>query len=173
MSRTDNPVVQRVIGRFEGALHGDRTRAQELEVCLWNWTVRTCIRDKIALYWSNPKFRYRYTTRALSLAFNLQHPKNAELGDRVRARLVSLKTFANMSPQEMFPRLYEELEERRRAEKERYQRARTLRDMPDGLLRCRKCGLKKTTYSLLQTRSADEPMTAFVTCMNCGTRWKE
>ena len=30
----------------------------------------------------------------------------------------------------------------------------------------------KCTYYQLQTRSADEPMTTFVTCLNCGCRWK-
>ena len=30
----------------------------------------------------------------------------------------------------------------------------------------------KCTYYQLQTRSADEPMTTFVTCINCGNRWK-
>lgn len=38
--------------------------------------------------------------------------------------------------------------------------------------RCGKCGQRKTTYFELQTRSADEPMTAFITCVNCGARWK-
>jgi transcription elongation factor S-II len=28
------------------------------------------------------------------------------------------------------------------------------------------------TYYQLQTRSADEPMTTFVTCVNCDNRWK-
>ena len=28
------------------------------------------------------------------------------------------------------------------------------------------------SYYQLQTRSADEPMTTFVTCINCGARWK-
>ena len=37
---------------------------------------------------------------------------------------------------------------------------------------CRKCKSKKCTYYQLQTRSADEPMTTFVTCIDCGNRWK-
>jgi DNA-directed RNA polymerase subunit M/transcription elongation factor TFIIS len=37
---------------------------------------------------------------------------------------------------------------------------------------CRKCKSKKCTYYQLQTRSADEPMTTFVTCLNCGQRWR-
>ena len=37
---------------------------------------------------------------------------------------------------------------------------------------CGKCKSNKCTYYQLQTRSADEPMTTFVTCLNCGSRWK-
>ena len=37
---------------------------------------------------------------------------------------------------------------------------------------CRKCKSKKCSYYQLQTRSADEPMTTFVTCLDCGSRWK-
>lgn len=33
---------------------------------------------------------------------------------------------------------------------------------------CSKCKEKKTTYYQLQTRSADEPMTTFVTCVVCA-----
>jgi DNA-directed RNA polymerase subunit M/transcription elongation factor TFIIS len=37
---------------------------------------------------------------------------------------------------------------------------------------CRKCNSNKCSYYQLQTRSADEPMTTFVTCIDCGNRWK-
>eukprot|EP01084_Bolivina_argentea_P100641 180634_1 len=38
--------------------------------------------------------------------------------------------------------------------------------------KCYKCGQRKCKYSQAQTRSADEPMTTFVTCLVCGNRWK-
>ena len=41
-----------------------------------------------------------------------------------------------------------------------------------GEFTCRKCGQNKTTHYALQTRSADEPMTVFVTCLTCSNRWK-
>ena len=40
------------------------------------------------------------------------------------------------------------------------------------LFTCFRCKSTKTTSTQKQTRSADEPMTVFVLCMNCGNRWK-
>jgi transcription elongation factor S-II len=37
---------------------------------------------------------------------------------------------------------------------------------------CRKCKSKKCTFYALQVRSSDEPMTIYVTCLECGQRWK-
>jgi DNA-directed RNA polymerase subunit M/transcription elongation factor TFIIS len=38
---------------------------------------------------------------------------------------------------------------------------------------CRKCKGRKCTYYELQTRSADEPMTIFIQCIDCGNRWRQ
>ena len=35
------------------------------------------------------------------------------------------------------------------------------------IYKCRKCGDRKSTTTQMQTRSADEPMTIFVTCVTC------
>ena len=42
-----------------------------------------------------------------------------------------------------------------------------------GLFRCGKCKSNKTQNHQMQTRSADEPMTVFLVCMDCGNRWKQ
>ena len=38
--------------------------------------------------------------------------------------------------------------------------------------KCSRCNQRKCKYYQMQTRSADEPMTTFVTCVNCGNRWR-
>ena len=38
--------------------------------------------------------------------------------------------------------------------------------------KCGKCKKRETSFYELQTRSADEPMTTFITCLNCGHRWR-
>lgn len=41
-----------------------------------------------------------------------------------------------------------------------------------GLFKCFRCRSTKTTHYQKQTRCADEPMTVFVQCTNCGNRWR-
>lgn len=40
------------------------------------------------------------------------------------------------------------------------------------LIKCPKCKKANCTYNQVQTRSADEPMTTFCFCNECGKRWK-
>jgi len=40
------------------------------------------------------------------------------------------------------------------------------------LIQCKRCKQHNCAYTEVQTRSADEPMTLFVLCKNCGNRWK-
>jgi transcription elongation factor S-II len=41
-----------------------------------------------------------------------------------------------------------------------------------GLYFCGKCKGSQTTYTQAQIRSADEPMTVFISCLNCNHSWK-
>lgn len=41
-----------------------------------------------------------------------------------------------------------------------------------GIEECRRCASKNVIYAEKQTRSADEGMTVFYSCLNCGKTWK-
>ena len=69
---------------------------------------------------------------------------------------------AFMTPQQLHPvRWAKELEKRRVAES-----ASNNQKVTD-IYKCRKCGDRKSITTQMQTRSADEPMTIFVTCLTC------
>lgn len=162
----------KVVARFRAALDDD-TLARHLEIALWNWALRTCKRDRIPLYFTK-RLRYRYTTRALSLQFNLTHARNPGLRDRVLARKVPLKQLVDMKPQEMFPELWEPVYQRVAERQLRRMAASTSAETaPDGSYVCARCKSAKTVYTAMQTRSADEPMTIFVSCLSCGKNWKD
>lgn len=44
---------------------------------------------------------------------------------------------------------------------------------PTCMFTCGKCKGTRCSYRELQTRSADEPMTVFLRCLDCGNRWKQ
>ena len=44
-------------------------------------------------------------------------------------------------------------------------------EVAEGVSECRKCGSKKTYSCQRQVRRADELMTTFSTCVNCGSSW--
>ena len=61
------------------------------------------------------------------------------------------------------------IEDKNKRDKNKYET--TIEAATDTFI-CRKCQSNKCTYYQMQTRSADEPMTTFVTCIDCGKRWK-
>lgn len=42
----------------------------------------------------------------------------------------------------------------------------------NSLIKCRKCGSDDLSFSQVQLRSADEPMSCFFSCNGCGNRWR-
>lgn len=162
-------VRARVVRRFHSILDND-VLAKQLDVCLWNWTLKSCLQDKIPIYWENKRFRYRYTTRALSLAYNLK--SNPDLLGKIWRREVGLKQYAHMTPQEMRPDIYEPIYERLAKKHLKRMVPLDAESAPDGIHTCGRCKSKKTVYTQLQTRSADEPMTVFIACLSCGKHWK-
>lgn len=68
----------------------------------------------------------------------------------------------------------EEATKRRKWLEEAYPKhIKALDDGVESILKCGKCKQHKVDYYQKQTRGADEPMTCFCTCLNCGHRWRQ
>ncbi|KAM9309005.1 transcription elongation factor A protein 3 isoform 1-T1 [Pholidichthys leucotaenia] len=114
----------------------------------------------------------KYKNRVRSRISNLKDPKNPGLRRNVLAGSIELGRIATMSAEEMASDELKQLRNVLTQEAIReHQMAKTGGTTTD-LLQCSKCKKKNCTYNQVQTRSADEPMTTFVLCNECGNRWK-
>ncbi|XP_073522408.1 transcription elongation factor A protein 3-like isoform X4 [Phyllobates terribilis] len=114
----------------------------------------------------------KYRNRIRSRISNLKDPKNPSLRRNVLCGVVSPQNIAIMTAEEMASDELKELRNTLTQEAIReHQMAKTGGTQTD-LLQCDKCKKKNCTYNQVQTRSADEPMTTFVLCNECGHRWK-
>lgn len=107
-----------------------------------------------------------------SLFQNLKNKSNPTLRKRVLSGEIAPKDFVVMSHDDL-------KSDTRRKEDERLQKENMNEAMVAQVeksiskeFECGKCKKKMVSYSQAQTRSADEPMTVFCECTNCGNRWK-
>jgi transcription elongation factor S-II len=113
-----------------------------------------------------------YKGKMRSLFQNLKSKSNPQLRKRVLTGEVAASKFVVMTHDEM-------KSDARRAEDEKLEQINMNQAMVAQVekaiskeFQCGKCKQKMVSYSQAQTRSADEPMTTFCECMNCGNRWK-
>lgn len=147
---------------------GGGSCSEALETSIYNHTIRTCKKKRVTLNWENPAFKKEYLSKVRSISFNLRNAKNPALLEGLMAGEYTTKDLVEMSHMQMFPALWEEA--LTKSQKRQVITPEAPRE--DGMFMCGKCKGYQTTYHQLQTRSADEPMTTFVTCLKCNKRWK-
>ncbi len=113
-----------------------------------------------------------YRNKMRSLVMNIKQKNNPELRSKLLRGEITPQRLYTMKAQEMAPEgLKKEIEELEKMNLFKAQGATEQRAVTDRFT-CGKCKQKKVSYYQMQTRSADEPLTTFCTCENCGNRWK-
>lgn len=140
-----------------------------LEKGIFNETIKFCKNNNIELKWANPLFNKKYSQLARKVIANITYtPNSKDVIEKILNNIWLPETIASKNHQELYPEFYEKLNN--------FNLQKHINKNPeqehDGFFTCKKCKSKKTTYTQVQTRSADEPMTTFVTCLSCEFRWK-
>jgi len=145
----------------------DEKKSKNLEIGVYNYSLNEATNRKVVKKWDNPYFVQIYLDRLRSIYINLN---NNNLVEQIKNNTLSAKNIAFMTHQEFKPEKWEFLiNEKIKRDKNKYE---TKLEAATDTFKCRKCHSNKCTYYQMQTRSADEPMTTFVTCIECGNRWK-
>jgi len=113
-----------------------------------------------------------YKLKYRSLSFNLKDKNNPDLRRRLLCGEIRCKDIILWTPQQLASDKRKEDNAVIKKNMLLNAQARAPTVSSTDQFKCGKCKQRKCTYYQMQTRSADEPMTTFVTCTNCNNRWK-
>ena len=155
-----------IVQKLEGFL--SINYSENLEKGIYNNSLETANRLNVIKKWDNPYFVQIYIDKLRSIYMNLQN--DSGLIEKINNKEFKSHELAFMTHQEMQPEKWESLIQMKKIrDKNKYE---PVLEASTDDFKCWKCKSKKCTYYQLQTRSADEPMTTFVTCLDYGNRWK-
>jgi transcription elongation factor S-II len=168
MRKIENPQEFRnnVIIKLKDILKNDKL-ASNLEKGIFNYSLKHAEKINVVKKWDNSYFVKIYVNRLRTIRSNL---KDEKLFKSIINKKIKAHEVAFMTHQEMQPDNWSELLELKKIRDENKYEPKLEASTDD--FKCWKCKSKKCTYYQLQTRSADEPMTTFVSCLDCGNRWK-
>jgi len=148
-------------------LFSDDKLSKNMEIGIFNYTIKASTFNKITKDWKNIYFKLLYKQRAKTMLINLKNIP--ELITNLKTKKIKVEDISFYTHQELNPELWKELiDEKIKIDKNKYENCPKI----NSEFKCRKCQSNNCSYYQLQTRSADEPMTTFVNCLDCGNRWR-
>ena len=144
-----------------------------LEKGIFNYSIQTAKQKNIVRKWDNTAFVLIYIDKLRSIILNLNAKstvQNKQLLKRLKNGQFKAHELAFMTHQELFPEKWKTLIEEK-IKRDQNEGKVDLSAATDEFY-CFRCKKRKCSYYQMQTRSADEPMTTFVTCLLCGNNWR-
>jgi len=155
-----------IVSKLDEILKQEK-KSINVEKGVYNYSLKEATQRRVVKKWDNPFFVQIYTSRLRAIYTNLFNP---ELLEQIQNGEIKSHEVAFMTHQEMNPKKWDTLIQAKiKKDKNKYE---VNLEAATDTFKCRKCHQNKCTYYQLQTRSADEPMTTFVSCLECGNRWK-
>lgn len=149
-----------------GFLIGSDNLASTIEVSIHSFSVRYYQIHSLG----QEMYHCIYVHKFFDILRNLDRDSNIcnkTLIKRIKQKKIDLTEFADLPPQELYPELWDDLIKKKEFREYKSKNIATTDAFP-----CGKCKARRATVYQLQTRSSDEPMTTFVTCLECGNVFK-
>lgn len=146
----------------------------DMEKGIYNFSIEEADRRNVRKVWENPEFQAIYDIASKRTITNLDsksYVSNGRLYDRLREGEFKPHDVPFMSVSELYPEKWGEMIEM--GIKREAKMLEVDKSMATDMFRCTRCGKRQCTYYEMQTRSADEPMTQFIRCLNCGKQWRQ
>lgn len=168
MIKVDDPETFRskIIENLNAIIKNEKISIN-VEKSVFNSSLDHAKTQKVIKKWDNKYFVDIYVLILKKVFINL---KNEDTLNRLRSKKIRSSDFGGMTHIEICPEIWEDLIEKKKKRDENKFNGNITATTDN--FTCYKCKSQKCSYYQLQTRSADEPMTTYVDCLNCGNRWK-
>jgi len=165
-------MLTKIRSYFAGALKD--SDCDLLERAIYNSCLSDSKKRHILCDWSFPLFERMYERKVRHICGNLNphsYIENRGLLERYKRGEYAFEDLMTWTQTEIFPERNKELAEKQFQREQRLLEGNKA-NATDKFF-CGRCHKRECTYYELQTRSADEPMTIFIQCVNCGKRWTQ
>ena len=148
--------------------------SRNIEKEIYNSTIAHAKVKNMVRKWCNPVFKELYVSKIRTFYSNINkscYVQNPDFKDKILSGEIKVSDINKLSVYDIYPENWSELLDKKiKRDKLKYEmKPQAMTDQ----FKCRKCGSRSCSYYEVQTRSADEPMTQFISCLDCGTRWKQ
>ena len=153
----------------------DMDTIRKIELSILNYSIDKCKSQNIIPTWENPNFTYIYINKCRHIYLNLDQKsyiKNDYLIKEIKKKEFDLLQIAYLKREEIMPSIWMPLIEENKRKEEIMNKSQTAEATDQYVCPNRNCRARKSLCKEVQTRSADEPMTLFLTCLVCGKKWK-
>ena len=150
-----------------------------IEKSIYNWTIDYAEEKNILKLWADKLFTNVYVNKAnqiLTLLIPSSYIYNSkDEYDQLISKIkendsILIKNIAYYKPHELLPNKWDEYVYNKNKRDDNICNSKQL--PKTDMFKCSKCKKRECSYYELQVRSADESMTVFITCLNCGHRWR-
>ena len=143
--------------------------ASNIEIATYNRTIRIADDKQIAKSWSNQAFTTLYSSYLRSVINNIKRDRMIHViaDNAFDPSVIESGTIDQFNPEKWEPVIKQT---RMSADGMYEMNAEASSD--DFVCKKPKCRSKRCSHYQMQTRSADEPMTTYVTCLDCGNRYR-
>lgn len=161
-----------VLEYLKDIVHEDNI-ASDIEKGIYNWCITNSRTYDTLKSWNDKSFVNLYVNKARSVLNNLDSSSyvgNTRLLRRVLDEEFKPHELAFMDVTNIFPEMWKDLLDSRMKQEENFFNSKQVAKTT--MFKCGKCKKRECSYYELQVRSADESSTIFVSCLNCGNRWR-
>ena len=167
-------VVEAITTLLADLINEEDDTALKIEAAIFKKAMETAAFEEIRKTWNSQAFRDVYLAVARRIVGNLSpssYIQNKNLWVRFSTGELTIDDIVKQNYYELCPENWQQMVDRQ-AKREQIQLEGDFSRATDKWM-CNGCKQRKCTYYELQTRSADEPMTIFIHCLNCNKRWTQ